>query len=103
MRCSAGTYTVTSPNSSSVRSTASGSSRASRSAARRPRDGRAEATVAAGVVIALSPKRAGPLGGDLRLQLDDRVEKALGTRWATGDVHVHRHHLVDALDDRVVV
>src|SRR5665213_3430558 len=94
---------VSSPTPSSTLITASGSSRESTSAARRPRGGPAEVTGAGVVVTVLSPQRAGPLGGDLHLQFEHRVEQPLGTRRATGQIHIHRHHLVNALDDRVVV
>src|SRR6476620_12583150 len=40
---------------------------------------------------------------DLFLELDDAVDERLGARWATRREHLDRHHLVDALDDGVVV
>src|SRR5215813_14517712 len=43
------------------------------------------------------------LTGDLLLQLDDAVDERLGPRRAAGDVDVYRHHLIHALDDRVVI
>src|SRR4051794_33392141 len=39
----------------------------------------------------------------LVVQLEDRVDQHLGTRRATREVRVDRHHVVDALDDGVVV
>src|SRR6476660_1407147 len=40
---------------------------------------------------------------DLLLQLDDAVDQRFGARWATRHEDVHRHDLLDTLDDRVVV
>ncbi len=40
---------------------------------------------------------------DLVVQLEDRVDQHLRPRRAAGQVHVDRHDVVDALDDRVVV
>ena len=39
----------------------------------------------------------------LVVQLEDGVDQHLGSGRTAGEVHVDRHHVVDALDDRVVV
>ncbi len=43
------------------------------------------------------------LVGDLGVDLQDRVDQHLGPGRAAGQVHVHRHHVVDALHHGVVV
>src|SRR5688572_30000151 len=40
---------------------------------------------------------------NLVLQLHDAVNERLGTRRAPGDIDIDRHHLIDTLDDGVVV
>src|SRR5437870_301849 len=45
--------------------------------------------------------RAGPR--DFLLELHDAVDQGFRPRRATGHEHIDRDHLVDALDDRVVV
>src|SRR5918993_570945 len=40
---------------------------------------------------------------DLVLQLHDPVDQRLRPRRAAGNVHIHRHDLVDSLNDGVVV
>src|SRR5262245_31766624 len=40
---------------------------------------------------------------DFLMQLDDAVDQRFGARRAARDIHVDRHDLVDALDDRIVI
>ena len=49
------------------------------------------------------PLRAERLVHDLGVDLEDRVHQHLRARRAARQVHVHRHDVVDALHDRVVV
>src|SRR6267154_3370768 len=40
---------------------------------------------------------------DFFLQLQDRIQQGFGPGWASGHINIHRNHLIDALNDGVVV
>src|SRR3954447_13039660 len=70
--------------------------------------GHLDVQVGSGAVLAGLLELGGPLRTerlvlDLVVQLEDRVHQHLRARRTARQVHVHRHDVVDALDDRVVV